>query len=126
MAGFQWRSSSRSRFDLSYFGLNRSSDYTLQKTINFGNNTYDVNASIHAFFNTYIYRLSYGYAILSKPNYEAGLLVGAHVVKASTGITTTGQTVNATVSNDYGVTAPLPDFGVWGGFTITPRWAINA
>jgi hypothetical protein len=125
LAEFQWRSSSRSRFDLSYYGIHRSSNATLQRTVEFGDHTYNVNASVNAFFNTDIYRFSYGYAILSKPTFEAGLLIGAHVVKAGMGLSINSTSVSAAVQDNFGVTAPLPDFGVWGGYAFGQNWAFN-
>jgi len=124
-ADLQWRASSLSRFDLSYYGLNRSSNYTLQKDIMFGDNTYNVNATVNAFFNTNIYRFSYGYAIFSKPTWEAGLLFGAHIVRFNVGLSANSNGNTVAVSNDFGFTAPLPDFGVWGGVTLGPKWALN-
>lgn len=125
LADFQWRSSSRSRFDLSYYRINRSSDHTLQRDITFGDHTYNVNASVNAFFNTNIYRFSYGYAILSKPTYEAGLLIGAHIVKANIGMGLNGANLNLAYSDNLGFTAPLPDFGLWGGVSLSNRFALN-
>jgi hypothetical protein len=126
LGDFQWRSSSRSRFDFSYYRLDRSSSATLQKTINFGNYTYNLGAQVDAYFNSNIYRISYGYAILSKPTYEAGLLIGAHVVKFGIGLDATGNNVSGSVQSNVGLTAPLPDFGLWGGWTMGKRWAVNA
>jgi hypothetical protein len=125
LGDFQWRSSSRSRFDLSYIYIGRTSDKTIQKDIMFGGDTYPVNTQIDAFFNTRIYRFSYGYAILSKPNFEAGLLIGAHIVGASVGLSAVGNSANLNLTDDFGFTAPLPDFGVWGGYTFSDRWAIT-
>jgi hypothetical protein len=123
---FQWRSSSRSRFDLSYYRLDRSSSKTIDRNISFNGNTYNVGAQIDAYFNSNIYRISYGYAILSKPTYEAGLLIGAHVVKFGIGIDATANNVSGSASTNVGLTAPLPDFGLWGGWTMGKRWAVNA
>ncbi|WCT13529.1 hypothetical protein [Mucilaginibacter jinjuensis] len=126
LGDFQWRSSSRSRFDFSYYRLDRSSSYQIQKDINFNGNTYNIGAQIDAYFNSNIYRLSYGYAILSKPDYEAGLLIGAHVVRFGIGIAATGNNISGSASTNVGLTAPLPDFGLWGGWTMGKRWAFNA
>ena len=124
LGDFQWRSSSRSRFDLSFIWLDRSSSYTLQKTFNFGNHTYNADASVNAFFNTSIYRFSYGYAIFSEEDWELGLMIGLHIVKFSTGISAIGANVSGSVSDDFGITAPLPDAGIWGGYAIDNQWAI--
>jgi hypothetical protein len=121
----QWRSSSRSRFDLSYIWLNRNINYTLQKTINFGDQTYTANGDISAFFNTTVYRFSYGYAIFSKDDWELGLMVGMHIVKANVGMGLLANNVNAQTNSDFGFTAPLPDVGIWGGYAFSNKWAFN-
>lgn len=124
-ADIQWRSSSRSRFALSYYNLRRNANYRLRESLDFGNHTYQVNADVYAYFNTSIYRFSYGYAIFSKPKYELGLLIGTHIIGANAGIRLLTNVVNAQVRDDFGVTAPLPDFGIWGGYAISNRFAVN-
>lgn len=125
LADLQWRASRRSRFDLSYYRVARKSSYTLQRDITFGDHTYNVDARIDAFFNTDIYRFSYGYAFLLNPKFEAGLLVGAHIVGLDAGIGLSGANVGASVHDNFGVTAPLPDLGIWGGYTFSKKWFIN-
>jgi hypothetical protein len=126
LVNFQWRISRRSRMTLSYYNIRRNSNRTLQKDISFEDNTYHANASVYSYFNTGIYQFSYGYAILSKPTYEAGVLIGTHIVGAKTGISLNGMSNGASVSNNFGFTAPLPDIGLWGGFATSDRFAINA
>ena len=126
LANFQWQISRRSRMTLSYYNIRRNSNRTLQKDISFEDNTYHANSSVYSFFNTAIYQFSYGYAILSKPTYEAGVFIGTHILGAKTGISLNGMSNGASVSNNFGFTAPLPDIGLWGGFATSNRFAINA
>ncbi|WP_443937408.1 hypothetical protein [Pedobacter sp. MW01-1-1] len=121
----QWRISSRSRIDLSYYGLNRKANKNLSRTISIGDETYPANVDVNAFFDNSIYRVSYGYALLSKPKYELGLLLGAHIVEANVGITLNTNIGSANTATDYGFTAPLPDIGIWGGYAITDKLAFN-
>jgi hypothetical protein len=51
-------------------------------------------------------------------------MVGLHIVKVNTGMGVSGS-VNASGTQDFGVTAPLPDFGIWGGYTFSPKWAFQ-
>jgi hypothetical protein len=125
LASFQWRISRRSRVSLGYYDMHRSTTHTLQKDINFGDNTYHVNSTVNSFFNTAIYQFSYGYAIIEKPKYELGVLIGTHTVGANAGITLNGTTGGSTVSNNFGFTAPLPDLGIWGGYAISDRFCVN-
>ena len=126
LANFQWRISRRSHVMVNYYNVKRNSNHTLQKDIIFEDNTYYANSSVNTFFNTAIYQFSYGYSILSKPKYEAGLFIGTHIVGAKSGISLNGTSNGASVSNDFGFTAPLPDIGVWGGYAASDRFAINA
>ncbi len=126
LANFQWQVSRRSRVLLNYFNVNRSSDHTLDRDIVFGDNTYHANSNVHSFFNTTIFQFSYGYAILSKPTYEAGLSIGTHIIKGNSGISTNNENAGVNSQSSFGFTAPLPDIGVWGGWAVSNRFAVNA
>jgi hypothetical protein len=125
LANAEWRITRRSRLAFGYYNIDRSSTHTLTKDIIFEGNTYHANALINSFFNTSIFQFSYSYAIISKPKFEAGLLIGSHVVGANAGISLAGTNAGVSMNNDYGFTAPLPDLGIWGGYAITKRFAIN-
>jgi hypothetical protein len=126
LADFLWQISRRSRITLNYYNVNRNSNHTLDKDIIFEDNTYYANTSVHTFFNTTIYQFSYGYAILSKPTYEAGLMIGTHIVNANTGISLNEDNAGVATKNNFGFTAPLPDLGIWGAWAISRHFAINA
>lgn len=125
LANFQWRISRRSRVNLNYYNIPRSSTHTLTKDITFKDSTYHVDATVNSFFNTAIYQVSYGYAILSKPNYELGVMIGTHIVGAKAGLSLSGANVNSSTNSDFGFTAPLPDLGIWGGYAFNKRMAAN-
>ncbi len=125
LANAQWRVSSRSRINLNYYNIPRSSTHTLQKDITFRDSTYPVNATVNSFFNTAIYQFSYGYSILSKPTYEVGILVGAHIVGGKAGIGLATQNASLARSTNFGFTAPLPDIGLWGGYAFTNKLGVT-
>lgn len=125
-ADLQWRASRRSRFDITYYSLHRSADKTLQKEIDFKDNVYPVSASVNAHFNTDIIRFSYGYAIVTNPKYEIGLLIGAHIMKTGVGIAANTTAGSASYSDEFNFTAPLPDLGIWGGYAFAKNWSVNA
>ncbi len=125
LANAQWRISRRSRINLGFFNINRTATHTLQRDITFDSTTYHVNASVSTYFNTAIYQFSYGYAIIEKPDYEVGVSIGAHTVGAKAGISLNGANAGVSTDNNFGFTAPLPDFGIWGGYAFSNRFAIN-
>ncbi|MFC0780005.1 hypothetical protein [Flavobacterium sp. HJSW_4] len=123
---FDWRISKRSRLGFEYFVLDRTATKTLQRDINFGDNTYEVNGRVRGTFNVQIMRVAYGYAILSKPKYQAGLLVGAHVLFADLGLQLEANTQSIEKHDSFDFTAPLPDVGIWGEFVLGKRWGLYA
>jgi len=122
LGNFQWRIKRRSRINLNYYNIPRSATHTIDRDITFNGKTYPVNATVNAVFNTAIYQVTYGYAILAKPNYELGLLIGTHLVQGRA-----GMALNATASatTDFTFVAPVPDLGIWGGYAFNKRIAIN-
>ncbi|WP_337966227.1 hypothetical protein [uncultured Flavobacterium sp.] len=125
-ATFEWRISRRSRLGSEYFYLNRSSTKVLQKDIEFGDHTYPVDARVSAFMDNQIIRIYYGYAFISKPKYEIGALIGAHVMLIDVGLRLEGQTQQLEYRDNFSVTAPLPDIGVWGEFVLGKKWGLYA
>jgi hypothetical protein len=125
LANLQWRIARRSRLNFSYYNIPRNATHTLDKDITFKGETYHVDATVKSFFNTSIYQISYGYAILSKPDWELGVLIGTHLVGGKAGISVVGSGSEASASTDYGFTAPLPDLGIWGGYAFSKRFAVN-
>ncbi|WP_316634991.1 hypothetical protein [uncultured Flavobacterium sp.] len=124
MGTLEWRISRRSRLDFEFFALDRTSTKTLEKQIDFGDHTYEVNTRVSALFNVQIARIAYGYAFLSKPKYEAGLLIGAHVLFADLGLRVEANQAVAEYSDSFNFTAPLPDVGIWGEFVLAKRWGL--
>lgn len=120
-ANAMWRASKRSRFELEYFYLNRETTKTLQKDITFKDHTYQAQATVNAYFNSTIARFAYGYAILCKPKYEVGFLVGTHLMFIDLGMALDTSVGSVSVSDKFEVTAPLPDFGIWSEVVITKR-----
>lgn len=125
MGTFEWRISRRSRLGTEYFVLNRTATKTLQKEITFKDETYNIDTRITSFFDVQIARIYYGYAFLSKPKYEAGLLIGAHVLFADIGLRVEANQASLERRETFNFTAPLPDIGVWGEFVLGKRFGLS-
>ncbi|MFH7018556.1 hypothetical protein [Flavobacterium sp. FlaQc-47] len=123
---FEWRISRRSRFGAEYFYLKRTATKTLQKEIEFGDHTYPVNATVSAFMDNQIYRITYGYAFVSQPKYEIGALIGAHITLADVGLNLEAATAQAEYKDSFDFTAPLPDLGLWTEVVLAKKWGIYA
>ncbi|SMO54455.1 hypothetical protein [Solitalea koreensis] len=114
----------RHRLELLYYRFYRSATHTIDRDIHFKDTVFAVNTSVSSFFHNDIYRFSYGYAFISNSKAEAGLSFGAHIMRTNVGLEGIGNNQNVTASTDYGFTAPLPDFGIWGGYAFNPKWAV--
>jgi len=123
---FEWRISRRSRLGSEFFYLKRTSTKTLQKTIEFGDHTYPINASVAAYMDNQIIRVYYGYAFVSKPTYEIGALIGAHVLLGDVGLRLEGATAEFEYRDTFDFTAPLPDLGIWGEFVLGKKVGLYA
>ncbi|WP_163399079.1 hypothetical protein [Flavobacterium fluviatile] len=126
MGAFEWRISRRSRLGAEFFYLKRTSTKTLEREIDFGDNTYPINARISAFADNQIVRISYGYAFISKPKYEIGALIGTHVLLGDMGIKLEAQTQEFEYRENFDFTAPLPDIGLWGEFVLGKKVGLYA
>jgi hypothetical protein len=122
MGGLKWRISKRSVLDFNFYRIDRNSSKRLERTIEFGDNIYEIDTDVYSFFDTDIYRLSYGYAIFLDPKYELGVMVGAHVLSVNLGIGVDGQQV---YSDELDFAAPLPNFGIWGSYELSKRWVFS-
>jgi hypothetical protein len=120
-ANAMWRASKRSRFEFEYFVLNRSSVKVLEREIEFEDHVYEASARVEAFFDSQIIRFSYGYAIICKPKYEIGLLIGTHLMFIDVGLKADTSIGSAEISDNYDFTAPLPDLGIWSEIVLTKR-----
>jgi len=120
----EWRISRKSRLSFEYFYLNRESSKTLEREIEFEDNTYEVNARIYAFFDMQILRVAYGYSFVCQPKYEIGALIGAHTIFADVGIGLETSIGQAEASNSFGFTAPLPDLGLYGEIVLSPKFGL--
>jgi len=124
LASFQWRISRRCRVNLAYYNIKLGTEHVLQKDIEFKGETYPINTPVNSFFNTAIYQFSFGYAFVSKPKFEVGLLIGTHVLISNVGLSIDG-TNGISQSQSFAFNAPLPDLGVWGGYSFSNRFAAN-
>lgn len=123
-ANAMWRASKRSKFELEYFYLDRKTVYTLDESINFKDHTYPIYAQVGAYFNTSILRFDYQYAIICKPKYEIGVLIGTHLMFIDMGMWLDTNIGSVGISDQFKVTAPLPDVGIWGSWVLGKRFGL--
>lgn len=110
-----WRAGRRHLVSLSYQRLNRQTDdKVLERTIEWGGNTYPVGATARVFTHSDYISAAYRFALHRSDRIEVGPAVGIGFVKMSAGIDATGsgpegRELNASASMD----SPTGDLGAY-------------
>ena len=112
-----WWLSRRNRLDFSVFNYNRDGTRTIDKTINFGDQTFAINTVVNSEQNLDIAKAAYTFAPVIKDRGFVGLTAGLYV--AQTKLSLSQATLGTAQTED--LTAPLPVIGVRGQYAVTDR-----
>lgn len=108
-----------------YYSLHRSGSRAIGRNITFDDVTYGVGATVGSEFNSDIYRLTVGYDIVKKDDFELGLALGGHITNFEVALngqgTVNGTAVVSTEARRKSVLAPLPTVGAYGAVRLVPR-----
>lgn len=108
------------RVEAEYFSLHRSGARAVGRTINWGDNTYNVGTTVSSEFDSDIYRLSLGYSFIKDNQKELGAVLGLHVTDFSASLS--APAAGARTGDGL---APLPTVGLYGAYAFTPRWLLS-
>jgi hypothetical protein len=116
IGGYLWLGR-RHRLDAAYFDLSRSASIPIQETIDFGDETFEINTALSTEADLTIMKADYTFAALAKDRGWFGVTAGLYI--AETGFALSQPTLGRAESED--VTAPLPLFGLRGDYAINDR-----
>ena len=116
IGGYVWLGR-RHRLDGAYFDLSRSASIPIQETIDFGDETFQINTILNTEADLTIIKADYTFAVLAKDRGYLGVTAGLYV--ADTGFALSQPALGRAESE--GVTAPLPLFGLRGDYAINDR-----
>jgi hypothetical protein len=116
LGGYVWLGK-RSRLDGAYFDLSRSAAIPIQETIDFGDETFQINTVLNTESDLTIIKGDYTFAVLVKDRGYLGVTAGLYIAESSFALSqpTLGR------AESESVTAPLPLFGVRGDYAINDR-----
>lgn len=112
-----WNVGARHRIDLAWFDMKETGHTMLTRDIDFGDADFTASLPVDSYFRTNILRLAYTYYFVQKPRLQFGLSLGLHVMKVASGISSS----LAGVTENVGVTAPFPVFGINFDYAATSR-----
>lgn len=126
----QWRFADRHKARFMWFSASRDKSRTLEEDIDWGDETFPVNAEVKGEFGFDIYELAYEYAFLRRDNYEVSGTFGLHYTELeltmSAKAESSGGTLDRDISESGNVGAPLPAFGLRGQWALPYDFWIDA
>ena len=123
-----WRIAPRHVLRAMYFQNNRHATRSIERDVEFQDQTFPVGATVNASSELTIAQVSYDYAFLRRDNYEIAGGIGIHYVDMGLKLdaTVTAQGNQASRSLDAGATtaAPLPVLGLRGLWRLSDSFYI--
>ena len=127
-ADWRFGDSQRHKVRAIAFAMNRERRKTIDEEIEWGGDTYPVDAELKAQLKFSVIELAYEYAFLRSDTYEVGGSFGLHYTTFDAGLeakrTSTGQSLNLT--NEASVDAPLPVIGLRGLWKLPRDFYVDA
>lgn len=121
-AGAGLRIGEKHYLDLLYFKLARDSTHTIDVDITIRDQEFERQATLDTFFDTEVFRFSYGYAFISNDKHLLLGQVGAHYTRVSAGVRlSSDREVDADADSDV----PLPVIGLAYNYHITPKLGLS-
>lgn len=118
--GYFWLSH-RQRLDVSYFDLSRTASHALNKTINWGDETFNINTVLTTDNSLTITKVDYTFAFLNKDRGYLGITGGLYVMDTSFSLSE--PTLGKFETNS--ITAPLPVIGLRGEYAISKHFNLR-
>ena len=118
--GFTWRFAKRHRLIFDYFDLSRSGSTITTSEIRFGDEVFQIDLPISSYFDAQVTSVGYSYSLIFDEKKELALAVGLSVQDIQFGLIGTGNI--GIIEQESGLTAPLPAFGLTGGYAFTEKW----
>ena len=122
---FSARIGERHRIELEQFGIDRTGERSNLRTINVGNDTYEVGLLLESEFDMDVTRLGYAYSFIRDDKKEVGIHAGVHVTDMAMRVTAALRPITESTQEIGNTTAPLPVVGVQGAYRFLPRWTMR-
>jgi len=127
-ADTRWRINPKHHLSFMYFDNSISRTKVLDRQVEWGDNVYQVGATVRSESNFKVGAIAYEYALMRDADYEVAASIGLHVTDMSlslagnalvNGVATSGAVQSSTV------TAPLPVIGLRGAWAVTPNLVLD-
>jgi hypothetical protein len=124
-----WRIAPRHLLRAMYFQNNREGTRSMERDIEFNDQTFPVGATVKAGSELTIAQLSYDYAFLRRENYEIAGGIGLHYIdlglKLDATVTAQGGQASRSLDADASTAAPMPVLGLRGLWRLSDAFYIS-
>jgi hypothetical protein len=118
----QWRFAERHKLRALWFSTSRSNSRTIDEEIEWGDETFPVDAKVKGDISYDIYQLAYEYAFWRRDTYEISGSIGAYYAQFDASLSATidnpGGTTDLEIRSDGSVDLPLPVIGLRGQWVL--------
>ena len=121
--GFAWRFAKKHQLIANIFDLSRSGSAITTTEIRFGDDVFQVDLPIASFFDVRVTSVGYAYSFIFDEKKELAFSAGLSVQDIQFGLVGTGTP--SLIEEESGLTAPLPAFGLTGGYAFTDKWILR-
>jgi len=125
LAQAYWRFREHHRLNFTYLNLDRSGDSISSFDIRFGDQVFQANLPLQAYFDVEILNFGYSYSILfdEKKDWSVGFALSFQDLEVGLQGTVVGQPLELSESDS--VLAPLPTFTTRFSYALTPKWILD-
>jgi len=128
-----YRFSARHSVEYTLVDLSRKGSAVIDEEIEFEDVTYEVGAAVDSAFDSRLLKLVYRFSFINDGKVDAGISAGLSTFGFDlelAGIGTIDDGTNGTtegfVREDAALIAPIPVFGIFVSFAVTPRFVFRA
>jgi hypothetical protein len=126
---FNWRFLPRHQIHLEYFQIGRDGSRSAGRNFNINDKDVGIGASLASSFDLGLGRITYGYSIIKKSNWDLAFNVGFHVVTVKASVTASGNITEngvpiasgTTTESSSTLTFPLPHIGGTLAYKFGPK-----
>ncbi len=122
--GASWRFAKKHKLILDVFELDRSGSAITVTDIRIGDQTFSPNLPISTFLDMQVTSIAYSYSLVFDEKKELAISAGLSVQDIQLGFLGNGPL--GIIDIESGVTAPVPSFGLSGGYAFTDKWVGRA
>jgi hypothetical protein len=119
-ADAEWQFATNHKIQFSYFDIDRNASKVIDHTINWGDQSYPVNTTLHSEFQQIVSKLNYGYTFYRNATHtqEVTALIGFHITKLKADLSAS----SSGLAEGASVTAPLPILGLEWKARLSDKW----